>query len=69
MQVQIPKKDKIQPNVESQTQSEYQTGSQSQVEADDGDNRDQQALALLFADRLIKYLAKRKVKGKTKYKF
>ena len=63
------KKDKIQPNLEFQAQSEYQIGSQSQVEADDEDNRDQQALALLFADTLIKYLAKRKVKGKANHKF
>ena len=61
--------DKIQPNVEPQAQSEYQSGSQSQVEADDEDNRDEQALVLLFADTLLKYLAKRKVKGKTNYKF
>ena len=39
------------------------------MEADDEDNRDQLALALLFADTLIKYLAKRKAKGKTNYKF
>ena len=67
------KEDKIQPNLEPQAQSEYQRGSQSQVEADDEaddeDNRDEQALALLFADTLLKYLAKRKVKGKTNYKF
>ena len=37
--------------------------------ADDEDNRDEQALALLFADTLLKYLAKRKVKGTTNYKF
>ena len=55
--------------MESQPQSEYQIGSQSQVEADDVDSRDQQPLALLFTDTLIKYLAKRKVKGKTNYKF
>ena len=30
---------------------------------------DEQALVLLFADTLLKYLAKRKVKGKTNYKF
>ena len=39
------------------------------MEADDEDNRDQQGLALLFVDTLIKYLAKRKAKGKTNYKF
>ena len=55
------KNDKLQPNIESQAQSEYQSGSQNQVEADDEDNRDEQALALLFADALLKYLAKRKV--------
>ena len=49
-----PKEDKIQPNLEPQAQSEYQSGSQSQVEADDEDNRDEQALALLFADTLLK---------------
>ena len=37
--------------------------------ADDEDNRYEQALALLFADTLLKYLPKRKVKGKTNYKF
>ena len=63
------KEDKIQPKLEPQAQSEYQSGSQSQVEADDEDNRDEQALALLFADTFLKYLAKRKVKGKTNYKF
>ena len=63
------KEDKIQPNLEPQALSEYQSGSQSQVEADDEDNRDEQALVLLFADTLLKYLAKRKVKGKTNYKF
>ena len=47
--------DKIQPNLEPQAQSEYQSGSQSQVEADDEDNRDEQALVLLFADTLLKY--------------
>ena len=39
------------------------------MEADDEDNRDEQALVLLFADTLLKYFAKRKFKGKTNYKF
>ena len=53
------KEDKIQPNLEPQAQSEYQSSSQSQVEADDEDNRDYQALALLFAD-IVKIPCKEK---------
>ena len=53
------KEDKIQPNLEPQAQSEYQSRSQSQVEADDEDNRDDQALALLFAD-IVKIPCKEK---------